>query len=92
MNKQYQNQNNKGTGVKIVKGIIKFLALLVETALLIALALYSIMFVLCKGPSESARDLFVMSVRETSAIGFLANMFFSEEEIAAIEAKNDGFP
>ena len=75
--------------VKIVKGVLKTIALLIETVLLIAFALYSIMFVLCKGPSESARDLFVMSVRETSAIGFLANIFFTDEEIAAIEAKSD---
>lgn len=89
MGRNNQNQNNGGKGVKIVKGILKTIALLIETVLLIAFALYSVMFVLCKGPSESARDLFVMSVRETSAIGFLANIFFTDEEIAAIEAKSD---
>ena len=88
MSQNYQKSNNKA-GIKVIKGILKVFAMLIETVLLIALALYSVMFVLCKGPSESARDLFVMSVRETSAIGFLANMFFTEEEIAAIEAKND---
>lgn len=89
MRKQNPNKNNIGMGARIFQGILKFLALLIETVLLVALALYSIMFVLCKGPSESARDLFVMSVRETSAIGFLADLFFTEDEIAAIEAKND---
>ena len=89
MRKQVQKQNNTSTGLKIARGIGKFFALLLETVLLIVLALYCIMFVLCKGPSESARDLFVMSVRETSAIGFLANIFFTDEEIAAIEAKSD---
>ena len=89
MSQKYQKQNSARTGIKIINGVLKFLALLIETVLLIAFALYSVMFVLCKGPSESARDLFVMSVRETSAIGFLANMFFTDEEIAAIEAKSD---
>ncbi len=89
MSQKYQKTDRESTGSRILKGVLKFFALLIETVLLIALALYSVMFVLCKGPSESARDLFVMSVRETSAIGFLADMFFTEEEIAAIEAKND---
>ena len=59
---------------------------LLETVLLLAVALYGVMYVLAKGPSPSARDLFVLSVRETSAVGFLANLFFTDEEIAAIEA------
>ena len=60
--------------------------ILLETVLLLALTLYGVMFVLAKGPSTTARDLFVRSVRETSAIGFLANIYFSEEEIAQIES------
>ena len=69
-----------------LRGLGRLLLILVETVLLIAGALYCVMFVLCKGPSPTARDLFVMSVRETSAIGFLADWFFTEEEIAQIEA------
>ena len=71
------------------KRILRFagrLALiLLETVLLLVITLYGVMFVLAKGPSPTARDLFVRSVRETSAIGFLANIYFTEEEIAAIE-------
>ena len=67
-------------------GLLRFLLIVVETALLLAMALYSVMYVLANGPSPTARDLFVMSVRETSAIGFLADLFFTEEEIAQIEA------
>lgn len=59
--------------------------LLFETVLLVAIALYGVMYVLAKGPSPAARDLFVMSVRETSAIGFLAELYLSPEEIEAIE-------
>ena len=43
--------------------------------------------VVCLGPSVQARDLFVNTVMETSAAKFLAYMYFSEEEIAAIRAK-----
>lgn len=62
----------------------KFFLILLETVLLLVLALYAVMFVLAKGPSPTARDLFVRSVRETSAVGFLANLYFSEEEIAGM--------
>jgi exopolysaccharide biosynthesis protein len=58
---------------------------LLETALILVIGLYGLMFVLAKGPSPTARDLFVMSVRETSAMGWVANLYFSDEEIAQIE-------
>ena len=63
----------------------KCMLVLAETVLLAVFALYCVMFVVAKGPSPTARDLFVLSVRETSAAGFLADLFFTEEEIAAIE-------
>lgn len=46
---------------------------------------FGVVYLLSRGPSEAARNLFVMSVRETSAVGFLANIFLSEDEIYAIE-------
>ena len=67
--------------------ILRILCVLLATLLLAAAFLYGVMFVVCRGPSETARNLFVMSVRESSAMGFLADLFFSEEEIAAIEAR-----
>ena len=42
------------------------------------------MWILVNGPSPTARNLFVLSVKETSAGGFLANIFLSEEEIQSI--------
>ena len=69
----------------------RIVLLLMETVMLVAMLLYGVMYVLAKGPSPTARDMFVMSVRETSAIGFLANIYFTDEEIAQIEAnKNTG--
>lgn len=67
----------------------KLLLFVVETALLLVIALYGVMFVLAKGPSPTARDLFVMSVRETSAMGWLANIYFTEEEIAQLENRKE---
>lgn len=68
----------------VLTAVKKVFLVLLETVLLVAVALYAIMFVLAKGPSPTARDLFVRSVRETSAVGFLANLYFSEEEIEQI--------
>ena len=75
------------TGVgRTVLGILgKVMLVILETVLLLVIALYGVMFVLAKGPSPTARDLFVMSVRETSAMGWVANIYFTEKEIAKIE-------
>ena len=66
------------------RGLAKVGITLLTTVLLLAVTLYGVMYVLAKGPSTTARDLFVRSVRETSAVGFLANLYFSEEEITQI--------
>ncbi len=68
-------------GGRAARICLKILCVLLETVLLIAVSLYAVMFVLAKGPSPTARDLFVLSVRETSAVGFLANLFFTDAEI-----------
>ena len=75
----------KSASGRVFRVIGRILLILLETMLLICLALYGVMYVLAKGPSETARDLFVTSVRETSAIKFLADIYFTPEEIAAIE-------
>lgn len=82
-------EKTKPFGKRLLSFLGKFTLVLLETVLLVAIALYGVMFVLAKGPSPTARDLFVRSVRETSAIGFLANIYFTDEEIAAIEASGE---
>ena len=81
--------NQSTTMGRIVSLLGKIALILLETVLLLAIALYGLMYVVAKGPSPTARDLFVRSVRETSAIGFLADLYFSEEEIAAIETAQE---
>lgn len=76
-------------GRKVLSFFGRFFLILLETVLLLVIALYGVMYVLAKGPSPTARDLFVRSVRETSAIGFLAELYLSEEEIAQIEASRN---
>ena len=71
---------------KLGRFFAKIFLLALETVLLAAILLYGGMYVLAKGPSPAIRKIFVTSVRETSAIGFLADLYLSEEEIAEIEA------
>lgn len=79
-------------GKKVLKVIGKVSLFLLTNILLIAIALYGVMYILAKGPSPTARNLFVMSVKETSAMGFLANLFFTDAEIEAIMAAPDDIP
>lgn len=58
------------------------------TLVLVCVWLYGVMAILVYGPSKTAKNQFVLSVQETSAIGFLANLFCSDEEIAQIKEAN----
>ncbi len=73
---------------RIKRYIVRTLVTLLLTVALLCGGLYAVMFMLVHGPSEAAADLFVMSVKETSAIGFLANWFYSEDEIKEILERN----
>ena len=85
--KKKKKKKKKKSGFrKFLSFLGKFLLVLVETALLVVLALYGVMYVMVEGPSPTARNLFVMSLRETSAMYWLPELFLTDAEIAAIEA------
>lgn len=71
--------------IGILTVAVRCLSVVLVTVVIILLGALGVVYMMTKGPSDSARDLFVMSVRETSAIGFLADIFLSEDEIYAIE-------
>ena len=68
--------------------LLRGLAVLGTTLGILCLFVYAGVNIICKGPSPTARDLFVGSVMETSAAKFLAYLCYSEEEIAEIRARN----
>lgn len=70
---------------KVVLKVLRFIGV---TLLMLVICLYCVMWVVTKGPSVQARNLFVLSVRETSMAGFLANLYCSKEQIAEIEEGN----
>lgn len=67
--------------------LLRLLAVLLVTVLVALGFLYGVMVLLCRGPSPTARELFVLSTGETSAIGFLPRLCLSAEEIQAIRER-----
>ena len=66
----------------------RFFLWLISTILVLVLGLYLFLYLINKGPSPHFRDLFVASVMESSAGGILAQLYLTDEEIAAIQANN----
>lgn len=73
---------------RIGKGLWRIFALLMTTVVLFAGGVVGLVYTFNYGPSSSARSLFVSSVLETSAIGFLATWFLPSEEIQTILSNN----
>lgn len=66
----------------------RFFALIGVILLAAVIMLAGVSYIFCKGPSPLASDLFVVTMMETSALKFVPAMFFSDEEIKAIQARN----
>ena len=71
----------------ILRFFLRLLAVLLVTLLIAAGFLYGVMFLLCRGPSQTAKELFVLSTRETSAIGFLPRLCLGADEIDEIVSR-----
>lgn len=70
--------------MKILRIVGKVLAVVgIALAGLMALLLV-VIYILEKGPSDTAKGIFVHTVKETSRMGFVAEMFLSKEEVDEI--------
>ena len=83
-----RKKKEEKTSRKVLTIVGDVFAVIGTTIGMLLVGIYAIMLICTHGPSKIARDLFVLSVRETSAVGFLANMVCSKSQIAAIEAAN----
>ena len=81
------HRSNKST---VSTAICRTLITVLTLILLVLILAYGALWILVNGPSPTARRLFVLSVKETSAGGFLADIFLSQEEIDAILAPDSG--
>jgi exopolysaccharide biosynthesis protein len=64
------------------------LVCLASTAVMLIIGFIAVILILNYGPSPTARRIFVSSVLETSAIGFLGRWFLPAEEVEMIQAAN----
>lgn len=82
------SSKEKSVGKTAAKVVLRTLGVLALTVIILAAGLMSVLLVVNYGPSENAHKLFVKSVKETSAIGFLADWFTSPEELERIMNEN----
>ena len=66
----------------------RFFATLGTILLALLLVVVGLCWILCKGPSPTARDMFVNTMLETSALKFVPSIFLSAEEVDAITNSN----
>lgn len=64
--------------------ILRIMEVILITLLFVFIFLYFVVFILIKGPSSEAKRLFVLSAKETSAMGFLPSWYLSDAEIDEI--------
>lgn len=70
------------------KYVGRFFAVFFGTVGMLLATLIIMMILICHGPSERAKELFVTTFLETGQMKFLASMFVSEEEIQEIVNRN----
>ena len=75
--------------MKPLKIVGRVLLTLLITVVGLLIACIVAIFILEKGPSETAKVLFVRSVNETSRLGFVGSMFLSDEEVEQILTQSD---
>ena len=70
--------------MKIGKSIISFFKYFLTLILALVILLCGLIFMFERGPSKSIRDLFVLTVTQSSAAKFTAHMFLDDETINQI--------
>lgn len=73
---------------KIRKYVLRCLSVVGITVGMLVVLILSVLLIVNYGPSENAHKVFVKSVRETSALGFLADWFTTPEELEQILTEN----
>lgn len=74
---------------KVKTVLVRTVVTLLTTLVFLVVVVYGAGFILVKGPSEQMSNLFVMTMRETSAMKWVANLYLSTEEIEAMETAGD---
>lgn len=67
---------------------LRILSVAGVTLVVLLLTVYLICAVICKGPSNSAKQLFVTTMLETGALKWVASVYMTEDEIQAFVNQN----
>jgi len=78
-----RTRKKKKSSQRVWRGVGRFFLLLIETALLICIAVYAAGYVIVHGPYSSGK-YFVMGLSESSAAKFVPKLYFSEEELSHV--------
>ena len=65
------------------------ISVLILILAILSVDIFGALFLICRGPSEKARDLFVSTVTQPSAAGILAHLLLTDDEVTAILAKEE---
>ncbi|MBR1496483.1 MAG: phosphodiester glycosidase family protein [Oscillospiraceae bacterium] len=74
------------------KVLLRILLILFTTLALLLAAAAGAVWVVLRGPSPAARDMLTRSMKETSAIGFIPDLFLPEEQVAEIMSYKEEVP
>lgn len=69
---------------KMLKILTRTLIVFLVTVFMACFATVGVVYILLCGPSRTAQELFTRSVKETSAIGFIPDLFLSKERVNEI--------
>ena len=87
--KQSSSKKSKKKRKLTVLGVIGRILLVIFSFVIVNfIGAYMTLYIICHGPSKTARDLFVSTILETGQMKFLASWYFTEEEILAITDRN----
>ena len=84
----YRNKTGTSGGSAVLRGLGRLIFFLLWTVLLMAVVLLGMIYVMEKGPSPTLTATFCRSMRETSAIRWIPDIFLSEEEIDGLKSEN----
>ena len=73
---------------KLGRFVRRFFIWIISTVLVLVLCLALLLYLVMYGPSTYVKELFVVSAKESSVGGVLAELYLSDEEIAEIQKKN----
>ena len=81
---EYEKRRRKAKLGKLMTSLDRIFGFMLATALVVVIAGLGLVYVFTKGPSESLKEDFVMTMLETRRFDFMTNLFLTSEEVQEI--------